>query len=159
MNKLIKSGLGLMMATSLLGAATDAHASKTSNPGWVCVQGSNASPFVFYTSFGAARLNSAATLLCPLPRLNVADTMDVGDWDITVDRRGATAAWSVVLFSTNTTGDTGFSNTITVPAAPSSGAMDLDGGTITSAFLDGLLFVQTAVPAGAEIRRISVNES
>lgn len=159
MNKLTKHCLSSILAASVLTAAGGASASKTAYSGWICVESADATPEITYQDFGAVRNGGAAQrIFCPVSRLIVSAAMDVGDWDITVDRRGTAGAWDVQLWSLNEAGDSGFSDTITVPAAPASGAMSLDGGTITSAFLDGQLYVLTDMPANAELRRISVNE-
>jgi hypothetical protein len=160
MNNTRKRVFGFILGASLLATAGTAMADKKVQNGWVCVEHADATPEITYDNFGAVRNGAAAQFLkCPLLRENELATMDVTDWDITVDRRGAAAAWDLTLWSVNDAGDSGFASTITVPAAPASGAIHLDGGTIVSAFLDGQMYLESTVPAGAEIRRISVNES
>ncbi|HEY3494725.1 MAG TPA: hypothetical protein VGK73_08575 [Polyangiaceae bacterium] len=153
-------GMAVMLAGAVLATAGGAQAGKTAYPGLICVEQGDATPEITYQFFGAVRNDGPAQwLLCPIDRSNVSASMDVTDWDITTDRRGAAAAWDVTLWSTDTAGANGFASTITVAAAPATGVLDSDGGTITTAVLDGTMFVETFVPAGAELRRISVNES
>jgi hypothetical protein len=160
MNNVFKRGFGLVLAASLLATTGSALAAKTSYPGLVCVEWIDTTPEIVYEAFGAVRNGASQQwLICPLARHNVSASMDVTDWDVTVDRRGAGAAWDIILYSTDEAGDNGFASTITIGANPSSGVQSWDGGTIVSGWLDGMLFVETFTPAGAEIRRISVNES
>jgi hypothetical protein len=160
MSKFTKHVLSSILLGSVLTTAGAASAAKTAYSGWICVEAADSTPEITYQDFGAVRNGaSAQTIFCPVARTLVGSDMDIGDWDITVDRRGTAGSWDVQIWSLNEAGDSGFSNTITVPASPSSGAVSLDGGTVTSAFVDGQLYVLTTMPANTELRRISVNEN
>lgn len=160
--KNIRRAVLIMAALATVAVAgSDAQAGKTAYSGLVCVERNDTTPELVYDIFGAARntAGSGQLILCPIDRHDVNSSMDVIDWDITTDRNGnSAAAWDVILYSADTAGDNGFASTITVPGNPSDGAHDEDGGSITSAWLDGTMFVETTIPAGAELRRISVNE-
>jgi hypothetical protein len=152
--------LGLILATATFAIAGSTQAAHRPHPGLVCVEQGDSTPEITYEFLGAVRNGGTQQwLLCPLVRFNAAADMDVTDWDVSVDRRGATTAWDMTLWSTNTDGASGFASTVSVPASPASGAQAVDGGTIASAFVNGLLFVETLAPAGVEIRRITASET
>lgn len=157
---LAKYCAGLFVASALL-AATDtaAAADRKVFPGFMCVDRNDASPDLTY-QFNGSALNptgSGTDINCSIVRDNTASGMDILDWDVVVDRNGAGAVWDIILFSTNAEGTSAFSSTITVPAG--SGFQTLDGGTITSAFDNGQLWIGTTLPAGAEIAAYQIEES
>lgn len=123
-----------------------------------CVQRGDITPEIEYSWVGAFNKATSTKLwICPVIRDNVASSMDILDWDVTVHRRASALAWDIELWSTDNTGNSGFSSTITVPTPD--GYQDLDGGTITSAFTEGKLYIQSNVPPAAQISRYHVQES
>lgn len=151
--------LAVILGASALTSAGGAGATHRPHPGLVCVEQGDSTPEITYEFFGAVRNGgSQQWILCPIVRFNPSSSMDVDDWEITVDRRGSATAWTVTLWSTNTLGASGFSSVVNVPASPSSGAFPVNGGFISNAFPNGMLFVETLMPAGAEIRRLTVDE-
>ncbi len=125
--------------------------------GTSCTELYDTAPEIMYSQQGAQ--NSATwqnEWICPVVRDFVGSGMDVTDWDISVTRGSSTKAWNIKLWSTNRAGTSGWKSTITVPAG--SAYRNLDGGTISSGYSSGVLYIYSYVPDGARIHSYTVSE-
>lgn len=157
MNKInigMLSGCAVLFLASV-GTAADGKVFNGLN----CVELNDTTPEVAYQSNGAARNTSSSNqwLFCPVVRDIMSSSMDIKDWDVTVDRNGNTGdAWDVEIWSLTPDGGSGFKKVITVPTTD--GAQTLDGAGVTSAHTRGQIYVRSVVPDGAEIRSYYVEE-
>lgn len=142
-------------------AASDSRADTKVFHGSFCVRNGHSSPPAVelnYTTVGVSNITASnKTIICPVVRDNEASTMDVTDWDITVNRVGNMSAWTVRLASASADGGTTHSSTITVPAID--GVQELDGGAITSAFTGGVMYLTSTMPPSVRLARYQITES
>ena len=153
----------ITVAVVVLGvtAASDSRADTKVFPGILCVRNGRSTPPAIelnYTTVGVSNFTASnKTIICPVVRDNEASTMDVTDWDITVNRMGNMSAWTVRLASSSADGSTSFASTITVPAVD--GVQELDGTAITSAFEGGIMFLTSTMPPSVRLARYQITES
>ncbi len=164
MKKTLKTQLATFAALLVcVGISTSAQASdRKIYPGASCVEAEDAAdPEIFYTTHGAAwnKADWRNWWTCPIVRDNSGSGMDVTDWDISVNRGSSLqTSWSITICSTDRRGYSGWQSTITVPTGSSSNEK-LDGGSINSAYSDGLLYIRSYMPANAFIYSYAVSES
>ena len=153
--------VGVAAAAVIAFAVGDSQADTKVFPGSFCVSHGYLTPPTIWFSYNILGVSNITTstkgVICPAVRDNELATMDITDWDITVNRNGATAAWTVQLCSQTTDGLTGTCNTITVPAG--AGIKELDGGAITTAFAGGVVFLLSDMPPNARLARYQITES
>lgn len=152
--------VSIAVALTGLAVAFPSHADRKVYPGTFCqdinntMNGSN----VYYGETHYMQNNATGnnTVGCPVVRDN--HDKGVADWDVTVDRQGASGTWELTLFSTDTDGNSFHSDTISVPASPSSGTVSLDGDAVTSFQDFGMVYITSVMPPGARIHRFYVQE-
>ena len=151
----IRTGAALVALGLPLTAVTDSFgADNKYYHGTECV-GRGSKPNVRYGVAGIVNDESDyRSIVCPVVR-DVRGS-DVSDWDVTVDRNGSTRDWTISLFSCDRGGEAAhcFSSTRIV------GTGDHVDGAAVSNFLDnGIIYILSDVPPGANIRSYHVGES
>lgn len=155
-----RNPLSPVLTTALLcglSLATPASAADGKGYSAAACSGANAANFR-HVGIGCMRNTSASTArgYCPVVRETLGPAMQIQDWGITVDRRGATSVWDINLLSWNKLATTGFFTKVTVPGG--SGRKRIDGTGITGSFDEGLVTIWSNVPARAEICSYQVTE-
>jgi hypothetical protein len=151
--------LGLCATAIICTASVAQAADRKVYSGLSCVEIGDTTPELEYQSSGAVRnVDTTWTWVqCSVVRDNELSTMDVLDWDIVVNRNGNMDNWWVELWSVSADGTSGNLSSITVPNV--TGYQSLDGGTITWAATNGIMWLRTEIPAGADLINYSVQES
>jgi hypothetical protein len=140
---------GLIVSAVL--AATTVSYAQDQFSGTHCVDVDDTSPDIRYPYNGSAWnfTGSATAVFCPVDS-DIDAGYHVGDWDLYVARNGSTAAWSITMWVTNSSGTSGFSSTINVPVTQ--GFLQVDGPYFYGNFGNATqTFITSSLPAGAEI--------
>jgi len=106
-----------------------------------------------------------AMMICPVVRDNTYSSMDVTDWDVSVEGAGGSGTWHIALYSRNHAGTKGY--IYTVRTSDHTGVQHIDGAPIPYAFSDGLMYILSWMPSpgpilyypGPAIIRYAVSES
>ena len=151
-NQVLPLAGGVLLVTALASAQSD----RKGYSGLNCVEQTSGTTVVRYgTAFAFQTSGSGKNLVCPAVQDHVGD---VNSWRLTVNRNGATAAWTVSLVAANTAGDTGNVNIISVPAGNGIKNINSVGGVARFDDVGQLIVFSSNQPSNARLHEYHIEE-